>query len=111
MEHLHQRRPVAGGNSIAVGDFNGDGILDLAVADNDGAPITILLGKGDGTFTQVANGPVTGFYPNSIVVGDFNGDGIPDLAVAGEKLCEWWRRFRRSDYPSRQRKWNVYAGG
>ena len=72
---------------IAVGDFNGDGIPDMAVVSpviNGSNTVTILLGKGDGTFTQAANSPmtVTGTDPSSIVVGDFNGDDIPDLAVA-----------------------------
>jgi sugar lactone lactonase YvrE len=69
----------------AVGDFNGDGMLDLAVANGDGGAgfVTILLGNGDGTFTQAVGNPVTvGTNPISIVVGDFNGDGIPDFATA-----------------------------
>jgi hypothetical protein len=78
--------PITGGAAAAaVGDFNGDGIPDLAVADNGSefAPssVTILLGKGDGTFTQVPESPATGVEPLSIAVGDFNGDGILDLAV------------------------------
>jgi hypothetical protein len=69
--------------SIAVGDFNGDGILDLAVANEEYpvSSVTILLGNGDGTFTPAAS-PTTGNTSTSIAVGDFNGDGIPDLAVA-----------------------------
>ena len=66
------------GQSIAVGDFNGDGIPDLAVG---GYGTTVLLGNGDGTFTATAS-PAAGVAPVSIVVGDFNGDGIPDLAEA-----------------------------
>jgi hypothetical protein len=67
--------------SAAVGDFNGDGIPDLAVANNWGNTVTILLGKGDGTFTP-APSPATGSGPIFVAVEDFNGDGIPDLAVA-----------------------------
>jgi hypothetical protein len=68
--------------SVAVGDFNGDGTLDLAVA-NYAYPLNvqILLGNGDGTF-QPAVGYVAGGPAQSVAVGDFNGDNILDLAVA-----------------------------
>jgi hypothetical protein len=68
--------------SIAVGDFNGDGKLDLAVANEGSNNLTILLGNGDGTFTPAASSPTTGDEPTAVVVGDFNGDGKLDLAVA-----------------------------
>ncbi|HLJ96202.1 MAG TPA: VCBS repeat-containing protein [Gemmataceae bacterium] len=67
--------------SVAVGDFNGDGRLDLAVADFQGDTVSVLLGNGDGTF-QPAQYYAAGARPQSVVVGDFNGEGIPDLAVA-----------------------------
>lgn len=74
----------AGPNSVAVGDFNGDGQIDLAVANTgQGAAgsVSILLGLGDGTFRAAANYPA-GTAPWSIVAGDWNGDGVPDLGVA-----------------------------
>lgn len=83
--------PAAGSGldpvAAAVGDFNGDGKLDIAVADDarsTGVPgsVTILLGNGDGTFTQAPVSPATGDSPLSIAVADFNGDGKADLAVA-----------------------------
>ncbi len=76
----------AGSNpeSIAVGDFNGDGIPDLAMADYGNDPVTILLGTGNGTFTAAAASPTGGLGPRAIATGDFNGDGIPDLAVVNE---------------------------
>ena len=69
--------------SVAVGDFNGDGKLDLVVANGGGRSnnVSVLLGKGDGTF-QTAVNYGSGIEPFWVTVGDFNGDGIPDLAVA-----------------------------
>ena len=76
--------------TVAVGDLNGDGIPDLAVVnscgpaypcDNNNGTVTILLGKGDGTFSAVSATPVSGSNPVGIAIADLNGDGILDLAV------------------------------
>ena len=73
--------------SVAVGDFNGDGKLDLAVANGGdlssgaGGNVTVLLGNGDGTF-QTAVAFAADDIPQSVAVGDFNGDGKLDLATA-----------------------------
>ena len=69
-------------NAVAVGDFNGDGIPDLAVSNGYSNNISILIGKGDGTFPLPAVDYLVGFLPSALVVGDFNNDGITDLAVA-----------------------------
>src|SRR5207247_2025 len=68
--------------SLATGDFNRDGRIDLAIANNGSNSITILSGKGDGTFQTAVNFSL-GFAPSSVAAGDFNRDGNSDLAVAG----------------------------
>src|SRR5262247_2684941 len=67
--------------SVAVGDFNGDGTLDLAVANSASDDVSILLGTGTGSFGAATNFGV-GTLPESVAVGDFNRDGKLDLAVA-----------------------------
>src|SRR5262249_52649114 len=67
--------------SVAVGDFNGDGHSDLAVANlTDNGAVSVLLGNGDGTF-QSARSYAAGSRPSSLAVGDFNSDGHLDIAV------------------------------
>jgi hypothetical protein len=68
-------------SSLAAADFNGDGKLDLAVANHDTNNVSILLGNGDGTFQSAIN-LSAGLEPSSVVVADLNGDGKLDLAVA-----------------------------
>lgn len=77
-------RPV----SVVTGDFNRDGVEDVAVVNqcgNDptclsGGSISILVGNPDGTFQSHVDYPL-GSDPTFAVVGDFNGDGKPDIAV------------------------------
>ena len=75
-----------GPNAVAIGDFNGDGGQDLAVAEYGAYPqrgntMSILLGNGDGTFRRAASLPGRA-GPSYVAAGDFNRDGRTDLAVS-----------------------------
>ena len=67
--------------SMAIGDFNGDGKQDLAIANQDSNNVSILLGDGAGGFAAATNFPVPN-GPFQVAVGDFNGDGNQDLVTA-----------------------------
>ena len=69
---------------VANGDFNGDGIQDLAVERANGT-VTILLGNGNGGFTAASGNPLsTGATYAYIALGDFNDDGILDMALSSQ---------------------------
>ena len=66
--------------SVAIGDFNGDGKMDLAIANTSN--ISIMIGNGSGGFSLGPQTPITtGSNPYQILAADFNGDGKLDLAV------------------------------
>jgi hypothetical protein len=77
---------VNGGRGIVTGDFDGDGILDLAVAENGASVVSVLIGggtngKADGSFVSKVSYAV-GTAPVGLTTGHFNSDGVLDLAVA-----------------------------
>jgi hypothetical protein len=76
-----------GPGSVALGDMNHDGNLDIAVANARSNDVSVLLGNGKGYF-QEAQSFTAGDNPKSVKLGDLNGDGVLDLAVANESSVD-----------------------
>ena len=70
-------------SAITTADFNADGNVDLAVTNKTDDTISVLLGKGDGTFGSQTTF-ATGKGPAGIATADFNGDARADLAVSNQ---------------------------
>ena len=66
-------------NGLGVGDFNGDGFLDLIVTDTQNGTVNFLTGDGTGAFTLKSS--FSQYQPSAVAVGDFNHDGHLDIAI------------------------------
>ena len=71
-----------GAYSVAVADVNGDGKIDVLVANEVSNNVGVLLGNGDGTFQSATSYDSGGGGAYSVAVGDVNGDGKIDVLVA-----------------------------
>jgi hypothetical protein len=68
--------------AVAVADFNADGVPDLVTADEGSNKVSVLLGKGDGSFQQRIDYATNGSGPRDVAVADFNRDGFADVVTA-----------------------------
>jgi hypothetical protein len=68
--------------SVAIGDLDGDGVPDAAIADNANDHLAIELGNGDGTFRPGATPVINGTAPFYVIAHDLDGDGHLDLIIA-----------------------------
>jgi len=89
---------------MAVADFNFDGRDDLALGDQLGSRVTVLLSRGDGTFS-LSDRYYTADDLGSILTADFNRDGLADLAITNLTTNEAWvyvgRGNGRFGFPNR----------
>jgi hypothetical protein len=75
------------GRAVAVADVTGNGIPDIIVTNYASGDISVLLGRGDGTFEpQRRFNATAGVF--AMAVGDLNGDSIPDLVVVGSTASQ-----------------------
>jgi hypothetical protein len=84
-----------GFRSLALADFDGDGVLDVALAEAGdfnalNGRVRILRGQGDGTF-QAAPALLPGTTLVGVAAGDFTGDGVADVAAVFESPVFTWR--------------------
>lgn len=101
------------GKGLALGDLNGDGILDVVTGGYDAGLngfINVRIGQGNGTF-----GAVTSFQSLSsgisVRLGDFNGDGLLDLASAGDSFTAGVLSVRLGNGNGTFKGATSYAGG
>ena len=87
-----------GVRTVTTGDFDRDGVTDLATANQFDESVSVLLGTGDGTFAPQQTFDAEN-SPTSIATADFNGDGNADLVFTAfflaRAFARFWRRITR----------------
>ncbi len=74
---------VVNPGAVKMVDINGDGLLDLIVANSGGNNVLVYLGQGNGQFAN-AQSFYAGTNPVGLTIGDVNGDGKPDVVVTNQ---------------------------
>lgn len=108
-----------GAESLAVADLNGDGKLDMVVANmcqstikggycTGNGQVSVMLGNGDGTFQSPVAYDSGGYQAVSVAIADLNGDGIPDLVVANQ--CRKPQRYYGEQYCDTDGVISVFLG-
>lgn len=93
---------------VAAGDFNGDGKLDIVVANYQGIDVLVLLGNGDGTFQSPRPLVVPG-DTTSLAIGDFNNDGKLDIVAGSRSGGQLWVLLGNGD--GTFQKYQSYSTG
>ena len=70
--------------SIAAGDLNGDGKIDLVIPNHGANTVTVFWGKGDGTFTRSSTDFATGTGPYAVTLADVDNDGKLNIVTAND---------------------------
>src|SRR6185436_9097598 len=80
--HTDFGTPSAGPQSVAVGDLNGDGNLDVVVGNSRSATISVFLGEGNGALGPATNFPTAADATDTVAITDLNGDGKLDVVAS-----------------------------
>lgn len=90
---------TVGATSVAISDFNGDDLADMAFSVRTSSLIDVLTNNGDNTFSSSGTFSA-GTYSRAIAADDLNGDGKNDLVTANELGSSMSILFNNTTYPT-----------